>query len=377
MCLRPNDPQSICLAIEWVTHKHALAAYNIVELGCQSVEAIAFATKVVDHNLVAIYESLVALHAMVAPWIIRVHHSTPRLLLLNWFLTLISFNVSYIAPLVALVVPLMHYFLVDFTEARPALDHPNRPLRPILIQFGMLASIWRMLVAVDMTNTLYFHGRRLSAAAFVRTSDHGNLILKLYMVCSTLWGLVLLVSLAHALVVANHCMYVHVNCHAIGHEVVDGSLQGSVLGSGVFALVVSRCDLPLGIYNGTLNQFQSLVYVGIKFTNMTPWTGQLPPTTAYEFVEYARLTRVPDILQANLQSSLTTLWLNNLPMTTFAIPNAWHNLLRLSLSNLSLAYLPQNITAFPLNDLYVQHNALESLPAELAHMCTLDLADGS
>ncbi|KAF0701576.1 Aste57867_7991 [Aphanomyces stellatus] len=105
----PTNRRAFAWLLKWITHKHALAAYNVVQLGCQSYEAIAFATKVVDHTLVAIYVTLVAPHAMVTPWVVYGYHSTPRLLLLNWFSSL-SFNLSCIVHIVGLIMPLLRFY---------------------------------------------------------------------------------------------------------------------------------------------------------------------------------------------------------------------------------------------------------------------------
>ncbi|KAF0701646.1 Aste57867_7927 [Aphanomyces stellatus] len=408
-CLDPKNRRVFAWLLKWATHKRALAAYNVIELGCQTFEAFELATKLVDHTVVVIYVLLVAVHALLAPWVLCIHHPTPRLILLNWFSSLLSFHLSCIVHIVGLIVPLLHYILVDFTVNRDPLwltknvlyaryNFVTSPLdfaAKTILQLGSLVSIWRLMASVDLATALLSHGHRLSRMNLLSNTFLPR-SLRLYWLMSTLCGFVLMVSLVHALygrqscpatcvAYANplwtthcQCMFVHVNCHALGHEDVEASLQVSQFGSGVIALLVSRCNLTNGIDNTTLNQFESLYYIGIKFTNMITWTGQLPPTTYFVTVEYAALKHIPDILQTNVGPYLTAVWLNHLPMTNLSIPDSWGDkVLRLSLANLSLPILPENITVLELNYLFIQQNQLKQLPPQIDQRLTYLDASGN
>ncbi|KAF0701645.1 Aste57867_7926 [Aphanomyces stellatus] len=408
-CLDPKNRRVFAWLLKWATHKRALAAYNIIELGCQTFEAFELATKLVDHTLVAIFVVVVAVHALVAPWVLCVYHPTPRLILLNWFSSLLSFHLSCIVHIVGFIVPILRYLLIDTTANRDPLwltrnvlyaryNFVTSPLdfaAKTILQLGSLISIWRLMASIDLANVLLRHGHRLST--FNITSNLSlPRTLRLYWLMSTLWGLVLVVSLVHALygrqscpatcvAYANplwtthcQCMFVHVNCHDLGHDDVDAALQVSQIGSGVFALLVSRCNLTNGIDNTTLNQFESLYYIGIKFTNMITWTGQLPPTIYYVVVEYGALTHVPDILRSNVGPFLTAVGLNNHPMTSLVIPDVWnYKVLRLSLNNVSLRVVPGNITSLGLNYLFLQQNQLTTLPSGMDQMTSLTYLDAS
>ncbi|KAF0696935.1 Aste57867_12354 [Aphanomyces stellatus] len=403
-----HSPRSFAWLVHWATYKPALAAYNVFELGCQTFEAFEFASMVVDRRLVATYVVLVALHAIVAPTVVCLHHSTSRLLLLNWFSSLLSFLVSCVLHIVGLVVPLLHYFLVDFTINRdPAwltrnvlyarynfVTSPVDFIAKIMIQLGSLVSIWRLLASLHVAKTLQSQGRRLSTALLHRPIDTRRL--KLYHVCSTLWGLALLVSLGHAFygrqscpstcaaaaaplwTTACQCMYVHVNCYTLGHDDVDAALDAHVVGPRVFALVVSRCDLPDGIGNATLNQFQSLYFVKLIFTHTKTWSAQLPPSTYAVVLEYAAFTSLPAILRENLGPYLSVLGFVSLPMTSFEIPDhAWVNVTRLTVTNLSLAALPPNVAMLPLVHLLADRNQLTNVSTQVLQMPSLNYLDAS
>ncbi|KAH9084008.1 hypothetical protein Ae201684P_020271 [Aphanomyces euteiches] len=126
-------------------------------------------------------------------------------------------------------------------------------------------------------------GQLPSAAASMHMKN--KRLLKLYWICSVGWALVLLGSLIGAFkptcppVCATrasplwsrkcHCTYAHVNCHTLGFlgdSDVDSLLRADELGCGLLVLQVSRCDLSKGLTTATLNQFQSLFFLAIKFT---------------------------------------------------------------------------------------------------------------
>ncbi|KAF0711895.1 Aste57867_4996 [Aphanomyces stellatus] len=328
----PTNRRAFAWLLKWITHKHALAAYNVVQLGCQSYEAIAFATKVVDHTLVAIYVTLVAPHAMVTPWVVYGYHSTPRLLLLNWFSSL-SFNLSCIVHIVDFTVnrdPAIltnNVFHVQYIFVTSLIDLAAK----IIIQLGSLASTWRLLASVDLADGLYNYGHRLSALALKSTIHLKTRSLRCYMFFSCLWGVVLMVSLCHApwsstlpiLVCAYVAPLWTTQCQCISactrmstamiYEDINAVLEPRQLGSQLRLLLVSRCDLPNGIDNATFNQFQSLYYIGIKFTNMGTWSGQLPPAIYTIALDNAALTRIPDILLTHMPPTLSGLLLSTYP----------------------------------------------------------------
>ncbi|KAF0711894.1 Aste57867_4995 [Aphanomyces stellatus] len=398
---RPSTCHPIAWVLSWLSQPSALAAYNLVELGCQSYEAFAFTTKLIDPTLVAVYVVFVALHAMLAPWGLH-QRSTPRLLFVNWLSSLLTFYLSCVLHIVGLTLPLLYFTFIDSTVNRDPLwltrnvlyadfifvTSPLDFVAKVVVHVGSLVSISRLVAAVDRVYSLN-HRSKLDSGQLSRG-------FRLYRFCSTIWGAVLLGSLVHAFYGRQacpstcaayvtplwttdcQCMYIHVNCHALGHDDVDAALQPSRLSAHAISLLMSRCDLPDGINATTLNQFESLNYIGVKFTNTSTWRGPLPPSTVIVAIEYAAFTTVPDILTTNVPSSLGAVWLNNLPLTTpITIPHAWAKLTFLGLNNLTLSALPSNVTSLNLSYLFVHMNELTILPSQSNQVASLTYVDAS
>ncbi|KAH9112230.1 hypothetical protein AeMF1_013414 [Aphanomyces euteiches] len=244
-------------------------------------------------------------------------------------------------------IPYIHYNFVTSLENLVA---------KTVIQLSSIVASWRHVANLELSSRC--QGRLPSAAALMHMKN--KRLLKLYWICSIGWALVLLGSVIGAFkpscppVCAARasplwsrkcqCTYAHVNCHTLGLPGdwgVDSLLRADELGSGLLVLQVSRCDLSKGLTTATLNQFQSLFFLAIKFTNISTWDATMPSSPSFIVVSYGQLTHVPRALHNSLPSGVSTLWLANHPITSIQVPPAWQIINRLYLVILSLSILPR------------------------------------
>ncbi|CAK4593253.1 unnamed protein product [Aphanomyces euteiches] len=295
-----------------MSYSNLIVLFNLVEIMCQSYEAIEFAAKVPDRTIVGLYVFLVVLHAVLTPLLFVFRHSVAKVLLTNVVLSWISLALSSLIHFFALIVPLLYYKFVDSNVAKEPLwltkfvlyVQYNTVTTPVdfgaksVMQLGALVTLWR-LQAVGIK---YFSkppdrqeiATNSAIAGTTATSKRVHRGLSIYLACSVLWGVGLFGSLLQALWIRQpcpptcqaalmnlwdstcQCMFVHVNCVQTNSQDVDSALQTSQLGVKLYAIQVSQCDLVDGIANATLHQFPALSYVSIQFTKTKAWDGQLP-----------------------------------------------------------------------------------------------------
>ncbi|KAG9411362.1 hypothetical protein AC1031_016998 [Aphanomyces cochlioides] len=171
------------------------------------------------------------------------------------------------------------------------------------------------------------------------------------------------------------CMLVHVNCVKTNSQDVVSALQSNQLGSNLFGILISQCDLVDGIPTDTLAQFPAL---NIQFTKTSSWNGRLPNTTMFFTAAYNAFPAIPDILQHDIPPSLVILRFAHQPMSTqLEIPPVWKVAGRLDGSNVSLSI---NLTGFGVVTLVVSSNNLTRLPPSIpltTSIRSLDLSNNA
>ncbi|KAF0732373.1 hypothetical protein Ae201684P_014716 [Aphanomyces euteiches] len=371
-----------------------ILTFNALELACQSYEAFELASKLVDSYLVTVYVLLVVLHACLTPLFLVVKRSTINLILLTWTSSLISFGLSCLIHFFGLIYPLLYYMFVDVNlDTSPTwLTHyilyvrynfitsPTDFIAKVVVQMGSLASLWRLVDNVELAMTLQKLQRHSST--FIKTAPPtptSRRALKLYNILSLAWGVILFVSLFHAMwfrtecpatcvksvtpLWSTHCqcMFVHVNCHLLGHQDVE-----------------IRCDLRHGILNSTLHQFDQLYFIGIYFTNTTSWDGTFPATVNTVTMSYGALETIPSILERDIPASMVALRLSSHPFQAFEIPPAWHLVRDLRLVNLShVVFDPTTLATFDFIMLVLAFANLTTLPPgidAMSHLATVDVS---
>ncbi|KAG9409739.1 hypothetical protein AC1031_020049 [Aphanomyces cochlioides] len=374
-----------------------LVVFNSVELTGQSYEAFDLAEKLVDRKIVAIYILLVILHATATPYFMLKGRSRTNLWLVvsRAFLWLDPAAAALqVCRPVARVEPDVVDALVCSVQFRAS---PTDLIAKLVIQLGSLISLWRL---VDNVRTA------TPTAPKIRQEDVGPpqdstapipLVSKLrgiYIVASIAWGCFLAGSLVHSMWFRTmcpsscvesvaplwttdcQCMFVHVNCHLLGHQDVEMELHAQPLGVHVFAIVVSRWDLRHGILNSTLHQFEELYFIGIFFTNTTSWDGTLPATVNTVTVSYCTLETIPSILQRDIPQSMVALRLSSHPFQAFEIPPAWHLVRDLRLVNLSHVVFPPLanfdfiMLVFAFDNLTTMPPGIDAMP----HLATVDVS---
>ncbi|RHY66998.1 hypothetical protein DYB26_003627, partial [Aphanomyces astaci] len=403
----------------WLGSDGFMILYNVIELTCQSYEAFAISKQLVNHAIVATYVGFVALHAMVTPMFFATRHTATKIVMVNWTSSMCSFVTSSVVHIFGMIIPLARYVWLD----------PNLGRNPIFlvrgvkyarynlvtsvgdwvakcgIQLGSIVSLWRLVHSLRIASKAQRRGSPLTKQPSMQPSRpllaffRLNLYVRLYIVGSSLWGAVLLVSLAHTTWYRQpcpttcqsfttplwdttcQCLYAHVNCATLHVDDVDKALDASLLGQILFAILISRCDLPRGVRNATLHQFPALYYFGVKFTNTTSWTDQasLPPVVNVVAFRYMPLRTLPSILLENLPATLTSMTVSNLPLRdAFELPASWTSVTRLCLTNISLSKLSSDVLqSMDVNKLFLYHNALTTLPTRLQHMPKLSIVDVS
>ncbi|KAG9411363.1 hypothetical protein AC1031_017000 [Aphanomyces cochlioides] len=371
----------------------------------QSYEAIIFATKVSDRTIVGLYVFLVVLHAVLTPLLFVFRHSMAKVLLTNVLLSWISLALSCLIHLFCLILPLLHCKFIDSNVAKDPLWLTKFVLyvqyntvtssvdfvAKSILQLGSLITVWRLeKLAITFFSSQADRARTLSSVGpLPQMSNAGHRRLVVYLSCSVLWGVVLFVSLIQALWIrqpcpptcqaslANlwdstcQCMFVHVKCAKTNSQDVDSALQSSQLGSNLFGILVSQCDLYDGIANATLHQFPALSYVSIQFTKTKAWDSRLPPTTAYFTVSNNLFTAIPAILQHDLPLSLVSLSFSHQPMATSpVIPQSWKIVSRLEMTDVNLSAFV-NLTGFSLVTLRIANNNLTQWPPSIMSMSSL------
>ncbi|CAK4660626.1 unnamed protein product [Aphanomyces euteiches] len=394
--------------VQAISTQTFILTFNALELACQSYEAFELASKLVDSYLVTVYVLLVVLHACLTPLFLVVKRSTINLILLTWTSSLISFGLSCLIHFFGLIYPLLYYMFVDVNlDTSPTwLTHyilyvrynfitsPTDFIAKVVVQMGSLASLWRLVDNVELAMTLQKLQRHSST--FIKTAPPtptSRRALKLYNILSLAWGVILFVSLFHAMwfrtecpatcvksvtpLWSTHCqcMFVHVNCHLLGHQDVERELEASQLSSNVFAIMVSRCDLRDGIPNATLHQFQKVYFIGIHFTNMSAWDGRFPASINIVRLSYSQLETLPSILM-DVPPSLLVLALSSHPFQSFEIPRAWHFVNDLRLVNLTnVVFYPDTLVAFNFVYLDLIFDNLTAVPRGIDTMTNLEYLD--
>ncbi|KAF0729174.1 hypothetical protein Ae201684P_010565 [Aphanomyces euteiches] len=374
--------------------------FNLVEIAGQSYEAVDFAAKVPDRTVVGLYLFMVVLHALLTPLLYIFRHSVAKFVVTNILLSWISLSLSCLIHLFALLVPLLHYKFVNsnlskdpawLTKFNNYVQHNSVQssvdfAAKIVVQLGSLVTVWRLEdFAATFVAMPLDHQRTASLAALKPTapSKFIHFSLTTYLKGSVFWGVVLFISLIQALWIRQpcpptcqaalmnlwdstcQCMLVHVNCVQTNSQDVDSALEGSQLGSNLFGILVSQCDLVDGIPTATLAQFPALRYISVQFTKTKAWNGRLPKTIMFFTAAYNAFAAIPDILQHEIPPSLVILRFAHQPMATpLEIPNVWKVAGRLDVANVSLS--PSiNLTGFGLVTLVVSGNHLSRLPPSI------------
>ncbi|KAG9411360.1 hypothetical protein AC1031_016996 [Aphanomyces cochlioides] len=394
-------------AFRWTTsYSNLIVLFNLVEIMCQSYEAIEFAAKVPDRTIVGLYIFLVVLHAVLTPLLFVFRHSVAKVLLTNVLLSWISLALSCLIHFFALIVPLLYYKFVDSNVAKDPqwlvkfvlYVQYNTVTSPIdfgaksVMQLGALVTLWRLQGLAIKYFSNPPDGREIasnSAMAGTASSKRINRGLSIYLSCSVLWGVVLFGSLIQALWIRQpcpptcqasllnlwdsncQCMFVDVNCVKMGSQDVDSALQSSQLGAKLYGIQVSQCDLYDGIPNATLHQFPGLSYVAIHFTKTKAWDGQLPHSMVFFTASYNMFSSVPAILDRELPPSLVTFRFMNQPIASpLVIPKTWNVASKMDLTNVSFS-ASTNFSTFSLVALGLAFNNLTQLPTSIASMASL------
>ncbi|RHY14998.1 hypothetical protein DYB32_010800 [Aphanomyces invadans] len=157
------------------------------------------------------------------------------------------------------------------------------------------------------------------------------------------------------------------DCHTLHNASldVDDVLDPATIGSALFILQVSRCDIPNGISNTSLARQPGLFAITLQFTKMHSWPGTLPPTTASIVLRQCAFSTIPAILEKVLPATMRILIVESTPLASLPlqISRLWHPLASLQLINTSLRELPMAITSLAnLNSLSLFNNRIQHVP---------------
>ncbi|KAF0696926.1 Aste57867_12345 [Aphanomyces stellatus] len=386
--------------------------FNGIQLASQSYQVTLIASTVVDVWLVVVYSVVVLLHCCVAPLIFYSRHSQLKGVFVKFTNSVISFCLTVVFPLAGVVVPSLAYLLVDpnlpydptwstrvmLVSRVVVVASPSDYVTKLVMDAGTLFSLRKLgsVLAKSVPYTKLRHHQNIALGGIsaansielIKPIVHGFRRVRrpqrqhaCYLVWSVLWGIVLVILLVRAWFFRTNCpvtcvaqsipifdltcrcKYVHVNCHAIGNESLDVAsvLDPAQLGHDVFFLQVSRCALPDGIPSASLAAQPQLEKIHIQFTNMTSWSGTLPPSVNHLVVRYSGLATVPDVLQHGFPPRLTSLYFEACPLKSLpaGIETEWQSLYQLMLVNTSLTHIPSVVGALhQLTDLNLGFNRM-------------------
>ncbi|KAF0696925.1 Aste57867_12344 [Aphanomyces stellatus] len=385
--------------------------FNGIQLASQSYQVILIASTVVDVWFVAVYSVVVLLHCCVAPLIFYSRHSQLKLLFLELTNSLFTFCLTCVFPLVGVVVPSLTFLLVDpnlhydptwstsvalFSRVI-VVTSPADYVTKVVMNIGTLLSLRKLghMLAQSVPHLKLRHHQNIALGG----SDKSIALIKLSTVCGhrrvsrprrqhacflvvcVVWGIALVILLVRAWFFRTNCpvtcvaqsipifdltcrcKYVHVNCHAIGNESLDvaAALDPTQLGHDLLYVQLSRCILLDGIPSASLAAQPRLEKISIHFTNMTTWTGTLPPIVNQVVVRQSLLTAVPDILLHDFPPRLRSLIFEACPLQSLpaGIETEWQSLYQLMLVNTSLTHIPSVVLALhQLTDLNLGFNRM-------------------
>ncbi|KAF0703602.1 hypothetical protein As57867_007572, partial [Aphanomyces stellatus] len=126
------------------------------------------------------------------------------------------------------------------------------------------------------------------------------------------------------------CAYANINCVALNATDPTEFLHPEDVGTHMFYLQISRCDLRTGLSQMSLTPFVNLNKLMLVYSNMESWEGPMPPSVGSVMIRYSRLRSIPHALQLNLPSNFIILFLESSPISVIpdTVVAAWANLER-------------------------------------------------
>ncbi|RHY34337.1 hypothetical protein DYB32_001025 [Aphanomyces invadans] len=393
-----NKDELLSEANEWwwcnlSEDKHILV-FHTVEVVCQSYKAFQVTQYVVDKWFVGAFLSCVALNLVVSPWFfVGRRSSATNHIILSWFNSFIGFYLSCLLPLASLLAPVLKLLLVDWTlssnhawytrvllycrivVASSPLDYVVK----LVMDVNTLVSLYRLAGALPprslqastwssrkkQPSRLLIERRTTTeknTTAFKRRHHRRPPFVVWYAVCSVGCGVTVWVLCLQALFFRQpcpstcqaattplldltcHCKYLHINCHVLRNQSldIDAFIDPHDVGSSVFVLKVSRCDVRSGISNSTFAHQQSLNTVVFQFTKLRDWDAALPATLTSIQFRQCDFFSVPVSLQAKLPPLLTNLMFESTPLATLPehLVDIWQPVTNLFFFNTSLTTTP-------------------------------------
>ncbi|KAF0695895.1 Aste57867_13309 [Aphanomyces stellatus] len=362
--------------------------FNVVELACQSHQAMVMLQTSSELATAMSYAALVILYSFVSPWILFIRNKHARTSVNNLADTLFSFCLSCGHPMVATVLPLLDYLLFDVN-----LQADNLWCTRVLL-LGRVQSISN---AFDYFCKLGMHvGTLLALSRLGLSANHvlphkeyqsprRRLFLRINAVATTTLACVatvaVVVSQTHRHACPSYCVadvhplfdkscqcvYADLNCHVLQMDDPTPLLNTTIIGSSLFYLQISRCSVPQGLPSTALAPFTDIYRLLINFSNLQSWTGPLPPSLNSLVIRYSQLAAIPDALLVNVPPSLRIIYLDSCslgPLPDAALA-AWGNIQKLYVINASLQSIPATLAAsMTLLDVNFGLNNLTTLPPD-------------
>ncbi|KAF0694901.1 Aste57867_14243 [Aphanomyces stellatus] len=360
-----------------------LVFFNTFELFCQSYQLVSIMDSVVDRWFIIAYATVVILHCLVTPWLFLLRrHSSLHVLLVSWSSGFFNVCLSCLLPLVALGIPVFQYrfssaplandrlfgtrvvLLARTVVASSAVDFATK----LVMDMGTIISLRRLvriLASVQAPPASTRTDGAPPSAAWLASLRRRPFAV--FLLLSLSWGAILIILcarvwLAHVpcpstcvayatplVDLGCRCKYVHVNCHALGNESldVDAMLDPRDVGSTLFLLRVSRCDLPQGLSHATLAPQLDMDTIHLEFTNMTSWDTTFPPSIENLRIRYSRLSTLPTILRANVPRGILAVTIEASAIGDLPdVREAWAPLQQLLLTNVSLTRVPDALPSW-------------------------------
>ncbi|KAF0691208.1 Aste57867_17522 [Aphanomyces stellatus] len=365
--------------------------FNLIEIGCQIHQSYVLFEALPEPAKTISYLVIVIAYCFLSPLILFIRNTSAKATVINFADSVFSFNLSCGHPMYAVVIRMVQYVVFN-----PNLKNDNVFVTQVNLLgrtqaisnfFDYLCKVGMHLGTIIALHRLVQSIKDASAATpppKLVSNIRRDRLLRVNLWVNILMGIALTAILIRSLLAHQacpshclgdvrplfddkcHCAYAHINCHTLNVSDPVPFMDPTTIGTKLFVLQISRCDVPTGLPASAMAPFNESFYrIMILFSNLRTWDGPLPSSLAAVVIRYSAMTSIPAALQTNLPPFFCVIQLEAAPLQSLpdATIAAWPNIARLYLKNMSLQSLPTTLAStLPLADLNVRNNQLTTLP---------------
>ncbi|KAF0709410.1 hypothetical protein As57867_005919, partial [Aphanomyces stellatus] len=271
--------------------------FNMLEIACQSHQAYDYFATSVERSKAISYLGIVILYSFASPLILFVRNTRAKTTLINLADSIFSFALSCGHPMFAVVLAMLDYVLLNANLA-----HDNL----WATRTALLARLLAISDVFDYICKCAMHlGTFIALLRFVRTlrrrpspnhptvadipvivTPRKRLLLRVNLWMNVAWACILTIVLVRSLALRHpcpsyciadvrplfddtcQCAYANINCVALNATDPTEFLHPEDVGTHMFYLQISRCDLRTGLSQMSLTPFVNLNKLMLVYSNM-------------------------------------------------------------------------------------------------------------